>query len=135
MSGKIFGFKGSLLPYVNMIGLFLILAALAMIGGLDWYFVVGMGIFYILLLIGGGYLESKSKHRIDKLWDERKARYDTLAARNGYVFAMVAIGVLSMFYALGQSQVTMLLALMDTYVLITLVQFISYTYYLGRDTE
>lgn len=134
MFNKIFGFKGSLLPYVNILGLFLILAALAMTGGLDWYFVVGMAVFYILLMIGGNYLESKSKYRLDKLWDERKARYDTLAARNGYIFAMVAIGALSLFYALGQSQVTMLLALMDIYVLITLVQFISYTYYLGSDT-
>jgi len=134
MFNKIFSFKGSLLPYVNTFGLFLILAALAMIGGLDWYFVVGMGIFYILLLIVCVYLESKSKYRLDKLWDERKARYDILSARNGYVFAMVAIGVLSLFYALGQSQVTMLLTLMNMYVLITLVQFISYSYYLGRDT-
>lgn len=133
MFNKVFNFKRSLLPYINTFGLFLILAAMATTGRLDWYFVVGMALYVILLFAVGSYLESKSKHRTDKFWDERKARYDTLAARNGYVFAMVAIGVLSLFYAMGQSQVTMLLALMNMYVLITLVQFISYTYYLSKD--
>lgn len=133
MFNKAFNFKRSLLPYINTFGLFLILAAMAMTGKLDWYFVVGMALYVILLFGVCNYLESKSKHRIDKLWDERKARYEVLSTRIGYAFAMVAIGVLSLFYAMGQSQVTMLLALMNMYVLITLVQFISYTYYLSRD--
>lgn len=55
-------------------------------------FTTGMGLYALLLSIVCGYLQSKSKHRIDKLWDERKARYNALAARNAYALAMVAIG-------------------------------------------
>jgi hypothetical protein len=122
-----------LLPLATVVGVFLLLAAYSIAGNLEWYFVAGMAVYVAILFVVTEYLQSRGKHRIDKLYDERQARCMTLAARNGYMFALIALGGTGVAYSVGYDSMGLLGTLSILYALIVAVQFLSYLYYLGRD--
>ncbi len=132
MPGKKINIQQWLLPLAAIVGLFLLLAAYSIAGDLEWYFVAGMAVYVAVIFVVSEYLQSRGKHRIDKLYDERQARCTMMAARNGYLFALIAIGGAAVVYSAGYDSMGLMGTLSILYALIVAVQFLSYLYYLGK---
>ncbi len=132
MLNKIIKTEESFQNLITIGAMILILISFQIAGFVEWYFSLGM-IVYVPVLFGiVKFLESKSKYRKDKRPDERTARCTQLAARNGYLFALLAIGVVAVISAAGYNPLKILSTLSIMYGLIVTTQFFSYLYYLGR---
>jgi hypothetical protein len=121
-----------------LIGIILLFASGVPLGAWDWYFAAGMDAFFIVLFVAVGYLSAKGKKRAENVFDERAAWNSMRAERNGFLFALVAIGglpmVLAWLYGTGEMKVLQLLSVCATLAaLLVLVQALSYAYYTDRD--
>jgi Ca2+/Na+ antiporter len=121
----------------SLLGMALLLASFVVIGGLDWYFVVGMIAYFAAIYVLMGYLQARSRHRIDRRPDERTARNSTRAARNAFLFALVAVGaaalVSALMYVAGKDPRLVLTVYLMLAALLVLAYSLSYAYYTDRD--
>lgn len=123
-------FEESLKSIVIVAVTILILVSYVIAGQIEWYFVVGFVVYIALIFAATSFLAARSKYRVDKVKDERTARCSVLGARNGYLFALLAIGVASVISSAGLNPLgpTGTFGLM--FGLIVAADFLSYVYYL-----
>jgi hypothetical protein len=129
---KVIKNEESLQSLIAITVMFLILISYGVAGMLDWYFIAGMVAYIIVLSAIVKFLEARGKYRVDKRPDERTARITQVAARNGYLMALLAIGVVDLISSTGYVMISLHGALVILFVFMVSVQFISYLYYLGR---
>ena len=110
----------------------LILISYGVAGMLEWYFIAGMVAYIAILFAAVKYLDSRSRYSVDKRPDERTARITQVAARNGYLVALAAIGAIFLISSSGYVMISLHEALLGLFLLMISIQFLSYLYYLGR---
>ncbi|HMK48373.1 MAG TPA: hypothetical protein VK436_17245 [Methanocella sp.] len=73
------------------------------------------------------------KRNVYARWDERKEMCSLLAKRNVYIFTLVLLGIVALAYSLGYTLYGLLSTILVVYTIITLVDFLSYYYYLSKN--
>jgi len=119
--------------FIVLAAMLSIMVALSIAGELDWIVTILVIVMVLILFVIGMSSWDWEKRNVYARWDERKEMRSLLAKRNVYIFTLVLLGIVALAYSLGYTLHGLLSTILVIYMIITLVDFLSYYYYLSKN--